>query len=354
MRFDRQIILFVVGSVLAVTPVLLWVALLSARPGHGPGTFLPFGTLEERIASSLLVLLLLGVAAGSLWLDRRRRRQPPEPADFVAGELPRLALAQRRLLLETGPPRRPDDGILSAFLGGVFPRNLRVLGAVTALMTLVMVGAVAALMAAVAGDRLEKAWDLLWCQPQLVQGQVLEVEARRSRDGATVTTAYQFTDPVSGRTFQEVSFSSTPLAVQGQDVTIEVLPGNPAVSRIQGGRVLPMPPAIPGLLLVVMLLLLGGVPLIYRQRRRELARLVERGVVREGRLTAVTLGGKGQVRARAAIPGPGGEHLHKLLLPVSSRIGPVLLYRRANGLPVQLLALPDGTGRAYLVEPHLR
>ncbi len=255
--------------------------------------------------------------------------------------------------MEQPPPRQVDEKLLNDAINVLIPKIARIILYILPIMVMIVMGMMLTLLAMTVD--LKGEWRLLTGPLASAPGKVLNVERKKGSKGAiTFIYDYEFTPAdsreMSGSRVRGVSFSDDRITSAGQTVTIEYIPDNPAVSRIQGARYTPVP-----LLPIVVLPFVGVavvilVPAMIRYKKKWLHGLLAHGVSTAATIEKIKPGPKGAIIVHVLYEING--EIIKSKTSTNGRRGEKerLQSIQDSGRPVAVLVNPDKPKNFFLLD----
>ncbi len=190
------------------------------------------------------------------------------------------------------PPRRGDPAVEQAILDLYLPRIGRILMASVALVCFM-----SALLCVVLAMRLGygNEWRMLADPTASGRGTVIGVEAITGSKGSiTYRYAFEFMPPGSAAPVKGFCFSSRPAGERGAAADIEYVASKPAIARMKGTHLNPVP--LPVFLLIPLnfLIMIGLLYGIFAYRKRWAGLLVREGVLVQAAVREIKRGAKAQ------------------------------------------------------------
>jgi len=336
--------------VVAIAPLTVWLVSLEKRRALSAPPF-PFGSAQEIIAVSLLLAIFIAIIIIAVKLQKAIDEVIPGKIDF-----PRLSHNQQikpsiaQGYFNQAPPRPFNEEIFKAVWNGILPPPVRVLLWSLVPLTIAMMSLFIFMALWVSEDsrQLDKG------PVTQVQGQVINVQKKNSRDGSYYEIFYQFAPNPQANLIKGTSYADHKAFNQNDRVNIEYLNQNKRISRIIGLRTMPTDITLIIMMVIVLTILLIPAIVIYLWWKKGFTKaMLCHGVLLEAQIEKVKKGGKGMIFAEVSYHLNGIKHSKKLSCPAVQELFPVLSNRQSEHMPIKVLVHPQKYRYAYLIEPHL-
>jgi len=350
-----KLVAILIALIVALAPILVWIVKLESERNLAE-VYIPFGSVEEIIASILIVAIFIAIIIVAVSLQKVIDDIVPGMVDFpTLNTQQRINTNNATNYFNRPPPRQLDEPIFSAIWNGLLPSPVRILlWSLLPLMLALMGLIIFVAMTMTVDDRsLDKG------PTEQVEATIISSIRKNTRSGTYYEVDYQYkprqfefklnSHSIKGRSYADHSQFDV-----GAVVKVEYLANTPNISRIVGLRTSAFD--ITMFIVIIVLINLIIIPglLIFLWWRKGFAKvLVIQGVMLEGQLEKVKKGGKGTVFARVSFVLNGIRQSKKLICPATPELFAVLSNRQKENLPVKLLVHPSRYRYAYLLEPHL-
>ncbi len=350
MKNKKTLISLLVLLFTILGPSMIWVIRLDqARETSSPPR--AWGSPEKIMAAAVLALVIAAIIGVSILLQRVMDAYSHGYTKLPKTRLELTIPAKKaREFFKIPPPRPLNESIFTALRDAVFPPFARITLIILVPLTMIMMAMLISLSLSLnKTDRMLKSVETI-----TTPGVVTHVKKKSSRSGPGYAVTYHYTPKKTTERIKGVSYTKSGDIMSGQEVIVEYLPGEPAVSRIKGMQNSPIDVIMPVIAAVILFfVLIPGIFFHVTFQKKFLKSLVTEGRIIWGGILKIRKGGKGMIFAKVLYEFEGIPCTRKLLCPGIQGLYNPLAARKEKKLPVLFLAHPDRFNRAYLLEPHL-